>query len=176
MPEQGYGCSLLRGIWICSQKSCWIFGLLVFLLQGCHNEDYGWLDKEEGVRVLDLKYVNDTLGLVLRDIRVVASGVENRYAIRAYLEARDPERYIGGHYFYIHFYPKKAKEGSGKFTGVTTQKVFSKKGLLVFEGTLNTDRDHYEMMRYGLVSPAKERLFSLEVDTLDIHMKQPALN
>lgn len=141
------------------------------LVLACHRSEMEWLEKESGNRVLDLKYINDSLGLVLWDIRTTPLKGEKGYAVRVYLEAENPEAYSSGHYFYLHFYPRKAREGSGAFSGLTTRRVYPKNGLLVFEGTLRTDRDGFEMLRYGLVSPEKKRLFTLAVDTMAIELR-----
>ncbi|WP_088339990.1 hypothetical protein [Robiginitalea sediminis] len=141
------------------------------LVLACRPTDTQWLEREAGNRVLDLKYINDSLGLVLWDIRTEPLKGEKGYTVRVYLEAENPEAYSSGHYFYLHFYPRKAREGSGAFSGLTTRQVYPKNGLLVFEGTLITDRDRFEMLRYGLVNPEKKRLFTLAVDTMAIELR-----
>lgn len=171
MPKGGIGFYSPGGTFNKGKMAFWLIGVCLGLMMACHQQDYRWLDTEEGTRVLDLKYVNDTLGLTLWDIRATPLKKENQYAVRVYLEAEDQARYTNQHYFYLHFYPRKAKEESGKFFSVSAIKVYPKDELLVFEGTLKASEDRFEMLRYGLVGPEKKRLFSLVVDTLEIKLK-----
>ena len=145
------------------------FTLLV-LIGACKDEAPDWIASEPGRSILDLEYINDTLGIRLRDIRSVQKG-KDTYEISVYLQTESQERYLNGYHFYLHFYQEPGPEQDGGFMGTIAGAPHFKDKVLIFRGVLQSERESYPLLRYGLVDESKNRLFTLAVDTTDILLK-----
>ena len=54
---------------------------LLVLPGACRDTDYAWIGDEPGRSILDIEYINDTLGIRLRDIeQQVLDGTTSPYA------------------------------------------------------------------------------------------------
>lgn len=143
---------------------------LLLLTAACKGEDADWIAKEPGRSILDLEYINDTLGIRLRDIRSVHRE-KDTYEILVYLQTESHEHYLNGYQFYLHFYEKPGTEQDGRFRGTLAREPYLKNNVLIFKGVLKSVRENYPLLRYGLVDETKKRLFTLAVDTTDILLK-----
>ena len=143
------------------------YSLILLFLLSCKQYNSDWVQQTSGRSILDLEYINDSLDIVIKDIRI--REIEpNRFLLDIYVFTEQHERYSDNHHFYVHFYPKKAKEKGGDFLSVVTKEVSFKRKVLVYSGELKTKNANFELMRYGLVDADGKRLFTLAVETVAI--------
>ena len=151
--------------------SFWGFFVILILFCGCRNPDSSWIQSEPGNSVLDLEYFNDTLGLIVRDIRVYPQSNSKRYQVRVYLEETRRSEHWSDHSFYLHFYPKINTEPQGGFYPAQATPSEVRRGIWVFTGTFESDLERFEMLRFGLVDGNRRRLFTLAVDSIPIRIR-----
>lgn len=145
--------------------------ILVFTLWSvvsCKENSSDWIHHTGGHSILDLEYINDTLGIILKDIRVQEIK-SNQYHLKIFLLTEEEQSlYKVNYYFFVHLYRKKSKEREGGFVSMITNKVASQNNILVFSGDIETNQKIFEQLRIGLVNPKGERLFTLTVDSVKI--------
>lgn len=144
--------------------SLWV--VFILAMGGCRQADYSWVGKEEGKSILDLEYLNDTLGIRVQDIRLVNLG-EDQYKIDVYLFPDDPEQFTEEQRFYLHLFP--GEDADSEFLAVGTLDFRIEKEARIYSRTFSTKRREFDSLRYGLIDAEGRRVFSLKVDTLAIN-------
>ncbi len=144
-----------------------ILYLILISSLACHKVQTDWVDNAAGRSILDLEYINDTLDILLQDIRIRELAPE-RFKLDVYVFPGHSSDLGKKDHFYLHFYPKKAREMDGGFLSVVTGEIRSEKNALVYSGELNSKRAYFELMRYGMVNKEGKRLFTLTVDSVVI--------
>lgn len=142
----------------------WVIFLL--FLGGCKQTDYSWVAQQKGKSILDLEYLNDTLGIRLQDIRLVNLGAD-QYKIDVYLFADDPEQYNEKQRFYLHLFPGELEDS--QFLAIGTRDFRTQNNARIYSRTFTTTRRDFDSLRYGLINAEGQRVFSLKVDTLTIN-------
>ena len=150
-----------------NKRHCYIllFSIVLTFVIGCKKKDHSWIQDTEGYSILDLEYINDTLGIVLKDIRLLPLD-QNKNLLKVYLLAEESEHYSGNHSFFLHFYAERSREREGEFISVRADSVITERDALVFTGNFESDKNFFEMVRYGLVNSNKKRLFTLTIDSV----------
>lgn len=159
---------------LCRFKAEWSLGgvlVILILCFSCRNPHPSWIESEPGNSVLDLEYINDTLGLIVRDIRVIPENDSKRYQVRVYLEGTRRSGHWSDHSFYVHFYPIIKTEAQGGFYPSQATPSEVRRGVWVFAGTFESDLEQFEMLRFGLVDGNRRRLFTLAVDSIPIRIR-----
>ncbi|SFR36435.1 hypothetical protein SAMN04490243_1135 [Robiginitalea myxolifaciens] len=133
---------------------------------GCRQADYSWVQQQEGKSILDLEYLNDTLGIRVQDIRLVNLG-EDQYKIDVYLFPDDPAQFNEKQRFYLHLFP--GEHENDEFLAVGTLDFRVEKDAHIYSRTFTTARHEFDSLRYGLINADGRRVFSLKVDTLAIN-------
>lgn len=146
-----------------------IFLLILFLLSSCKEKpSYLIQANKEGISILDLEYINDSLEINLVDFRVNHLK-EDLYELKIYLIAEEPDKYVNGDYkFFVHFYPEIKEEKSSDFLALGTKKAYREEDILVFVRQFQSQTHHFERVRYGLLDQTGKRLFTLTLNGIEI--------
>ena len=139
------------------------------LLTSCKKQDHDWIGQEPGHSILDLEYINDTLGLRLRDIRSVQMASDS-FQIRVYVLPEADARFDGSYRFFLHLYEDQSREGDQSFLPVGTLDFERMNGALIYSRRFKSARSQFSKLRYGMIGPEGNRLFTLNVDTLKIEL------
>lgn len=137
----------------------------------CKEDSSEWIHQTKGYSILDLEYINDTLGITLKDIRISEISKDS-FRISVYLLPDQLEKYGNQNRFFIHFYPNYSSENLKSFIALGTRELKFKNGALIFERDFNSNIYWYPYVRYGLLDEDGRRLFTLELDSIRINNKK----
>lgn len=142
---------------------------LLLLTAACKGEDADWIAKEPGRSILDLEYINDTLGIRLRDIRSVQIAPDS-FRINVYVIPDRESRFDASHRFFLHLYEDQSREGDQSFLPAGTREFGKKEGVLIYSRRFRSNNRKFTKLRYGMIGPDGTRLFTLTVDTLKLEL------
>lgn len=147
--------------------------VLGILMASCVTKPkYDPSDNPKGKSILDIEYINDTLGVNLVDFRVETMS-KNEYELSLYAFSKQSKLQLESHKFFVHAYPEKKREKPGNFISLDTDEFINQNDTLIFSRKFYSETESFEMIRYGLVDPKNRiRLFTLTLDNVSFISNQ----